>query len=215
MPKIRINTLNRTRRLVLFPLWALIRLWASTLRLDLTPEDRARFCDTSAPTILLTWHNRLFLAAEIYRRFRRPHPTYGLVSTSKDGAWLAAFFNLVGLRTVRGSSSKRAREGLSGLATRLTEDNDVALTPDGPRGPMYSFKPGAAILVGRSHARVLLMGFAFSSAWRLNSWDRFVLPRPFSRVQLKSRILDAAELPADFQRCTEVLRSHLVELNED
>jgi lysophospholipid acyltransferase (LPLAT)-like uncharacterized protein len=215
VPDLRINTLKTSRRLLLLPLWGLMRIWARTLRFECSEETRALLGDTSAPAVLLCWHNRLFLAAEIYQRYRRPRTTYGLVSTSKDGAWLAAFFDLIGLRTVRGSSSRRGREALLDLSARLAEGNDVALTPDGPRGPIYSFKPGAAILVGRSRARVLLFGSGYSAAWRLKSWDAFILPRPFSTVSLSCRLVDGADLPADFQQCAEVLRKALLELNTD
>ncbi len=190
-------------------------MWTRTVRFELTAEARGHLSDTSAPTVLLFWHNRLFLAGEVYRRFRHPRVTYGLVSASKDGAWLAAFFELVGLRTVRGSSSRRGREAMFELAARLSEGSDVSITPDGPRGPIYSFKPGPAILVRRSDARVLLIGSTSGAAWRLRSWDRFILPWPFSTVRIACRMIPAGSLPEDWKECSDVLRSALVDLNAD
>lgn len=215
MSHLKVNTLTFSRRLLLWPLWLLVRAWGRSLRFDISPEDRFRLSDTSDPTMLLCWHNRLFLAAEIYNRLRRPRPTYGLVSASRDGAWLAAFLNLAGLRSVRGSSSRRGREAMGELAARLAEGSDVAITPDGPRGPLYSFKPGAAILVRRGRARVMLLGSTFSSASRLNSWDRFYLPRPFSTVRICCRLRSARDLPANLNECAEALRAQLLDLNPD
>jgi lysophospholipid acyltransferase (LPLAT)-like uncharacterized protein len=192
-----------------------MRLWAGTLRIEASASDLALMRDTSTPTVLLFWHNRLFMAAEVYRRFRRPKPTFGLVSTSKDGAWLAAFFQLSGLGSVRGSSSRRGREAVLNLAVKLAEGNDVAVTPDGPRGPKYSFKPGPAMLIGRTGSRALLFGTSFASAWRLGSWDGFFLPRPFSKVTVCCRQMTASDLPAGFAAAAEVLRVRLTEMNGD
>lgn len=99
------------------------------------------------------------------------------------------------------------------LVEKLKEGHDVALTPDGPRGPVYSFKPGASILIRRSRVRVLMVGFRFSSAWRLKSWDQFYLPRPFSAVRIVTRAVSPGELSSDFEQCTEGLRKSLLELN--
>lgn len=210
-----VNTLNLPRRLLLRVLSAAMRLWTRTLRIRLEPADAALLADVGRPTLILFWHNRLFVAAELYRRYRRPHATYGLVSASRDGAWLAAFFQLVGLRAVRGSSSRRGREAIAELTGRLRNGADAAITPDGPRGPIYSFKPGPAILVRRSRVRVLCIGMRFSSAWRLRSWDRFILPRPFSRVTVHCRMIEPGEIPDGFEECARDLRSVLLELNQE
>lgn len=170
-----------------------MRLWTGTLRIRMDAATRERLCDFSEPTILVFWHNRLFVASEVYRRYRRTRTTYCLISASRDGAWLAAFMELGGMRAVRGSSSRRGREALHELQRRLGEGADVGITPDGPRGPAYSFKAGAPMLAARTGARVLLLNAAFSSAWRLRSWDGFFLPKPFSRVTLRARMTEASE----------------------
>lgn len=210
----KVNLLTQRRRLLLWPLWMLMRLWVRTTRVRLDAADEARLRNTSRPTVIVFWHNGLFVADTVYRHHRSPHITYGLVSASKDGAWLAAFFDLVGLRAVRGSSSRGGREALRDLREKLNEGHDVALTPDGPRGPAHSFKPGAAILIRQSRARVLLVGYTFSAAWRLRSWDRFILPRPFSSIRIRTRIMEPEELPSDLTACTKTLRRALTELND-
>lgn len=189
------------------------RAWGRTFRFDIAAEDEARLRDVSEPTILVFWHCWLFLAAECHRRYRPDRRTYGLISASKDGAWLAAFIDLIGLESVRGSSSRRGREALQELRSLLAEGNDVALTPDGPRGPRFSFKPGAAILARRSATRLLLVGAQCPAAWKANSWDEFRVPRPFARVSLRTRFVDPAELPDDLGACTEELRRLLLDLD--
>lgn len=170
---------------MLWPLAALVRLWGRTLRFEITPEERRTFVRTDVPVALLIWHNRLFLAPEIFRRYRGGRPLYALVSASRDGAWLAAFFSLVGMRAVRGSSSRRGREAASGLVEVLRAGNDIGVTPDGPRGPCYDFKPGALVVAHATGTAVLLIGGEFAKAWRLPSWDGFYVPAPFSRVRMR------------------------------
>jgi len=166
------------------------------------------------PTLFILWHNRLFIAAEIARRYRNRHPIYGLVSASRDGAWLAALFTMVGLRSVRGSSSRLGREAVTGLVEALAEGNDVCVTPDGPRGPCYEMKPGALVVAQRAHARIVLIGIDFESSWRLSSWDGFHLPKPFTRAHMRFQATrsDQTENGADAAR---TLGARLSELNPD
>jgi lysophospholipid acyltransferase (LPLAT)-like uncharacterized protein len=166
------------------------------------------------PVALVLWHNRLFLSAEILRRFRHGRPAYALVSASRDGAWLAAFFSLVGMHTVRGSSSRLGREAANALVGVLRAGHDIGVTPDGPRGPCYELKPGALIVARRTQAPLLVIGAEFSSAWRLKSWDGFYLPKPFSRVRMRCGLVPADAL-ADRDGAAEALRAQLLAINPD
>ena len=89
-----------------------------------------------------------------------------------------------GLGAVRGSSSRRAVAALVGLKRALLEGLDVCLTPDGPRGPRYRIQPGIIKLAEATGAPIVPIHVRFSSAWRLKTWDRFVIPKPFSRVEV-------------------------------
>ena len=202
------------RRAVLWPAGLLLQLWGRSLRFEVAPEDFARYTKRDEPVAIVLWHNRLFLAAEIVRRFRTGRPAYALVSASQDGAWLSAFFHLVGMRTVRGSSSRLGREAATALVDTLRAGQDVGITPDGPRGPLYEFKPGALIVARRTHAPLLLVGAEFAAAWRLRSWDRFRVPRPFSRVRMRCEIIPAAAL-ADRDEALLQVRARLLALNPD
>lgn len=181
----------------------------------MTPEDVRNCSKCDEPVAFVLWHNRLFLASEIHRRFRPQRPLYALISASKDGAFLAAFFAMVGgLRAVRGSSSNFGREAASTLVDVLRDGHDIGITPDGPRGPCYDMKPGAIIVPRRAGAPLLLIGGDFESAWQLGSWDRFYLPRPFSRVRLQC-VLIANDQLADRDVATDKIRRQLLALNPD
>ncbi|MDE3084326.1 MAG: lysophospholipid acyltransferase family protein [Verrucomicrobiota bacterium] len=198
----------------MWPLAALVRLWNSTLRIDISEEDARRFAQTDSPVIFLLWHNRLFVITEVYRRFCPKRRVYGLVSASRDGAWLAAFFSLVGLRAVRGSSSRGGRKAVAELIEVLRAGGDAGITPDGPRGPCYDFKNGGLIVARRTNARILLLGMEFCSAWRLKSWDGFYVPKPFSRVRLRCITAPDEALHED-NACTAALRAQMLALNPD
>ena len=199
---------------MIWPLAAAVRLWLSTIRFEMPAGDLRTITLLGEPTLFILWHNRLFMTSEIFRRYRKGHPVHGLVSASKDGAWLAAYFAAAGMRVVRGSSSRMGREAASALVEVLRSGSDVGITPDGPRGPCYEMKPGAVIVARRARTRVVLAGMAFESAWRLSSWDGFYLPRPFSRARLRFEEVPAEAL-IDRDEAVRRLGARLNELNPD
>jgi lysophospholipid acyltransferase (LPLAT)-like uncharacterized protein len=107
-----------------------------------------------------------------------------LVSKHRDGELIARIAESLGFRTVRGSTSRGAARALAGMVRELENGHDVAVTPDGPRGPARSFAPGALIAAQRANAPVIVVGVSVKSSWRLKSWDRFVIPKPFARVKV-------------------------------
>jgi len=199
---------------ILWPFGLLLRAWGMSLRFDLSEEDRRNYMKNDVPVAIVLWHNRLFLSAEIVRRFRVGRPAYALVSASQDGAWLTAFFSLAGLRTVRGSSSRLGREAATALVDTLRSGHDIGVTPDGPRGPCYEVKPGVVIVARRTRAPLLLVGAEFESAWQLRSWDRFYVPKPFSRVRMRCEIVPVDAL-ADRDAALQQLQQRLLALNPD
>jgi lysophospholipid acyltransferase (LPLAT)-like uncharacterized protein len=212
--KLDAHVVRGWRRAVLWPLALLVRAWARTLRFEISTEDTQLLARADRPLVFMLWHNRLFVAAEIYRRFLHGRTVYGLVSKSRDGAWLAAFFSLMGLRVVRGSSSRGGREAVTALVDVLRAGHAVGITPDGPRGPCYDFKTGGLMVARRAGARVVLMGMEFSSARRLRSWDGFYVPKPFSRVHVRCVVVpdDALNGP---ESSASVLRAQLIALSPD
>jgi lysophospholipid acyltransferase (LPLAT)-like uncharacterized protein len=131
---------------------------------------------------------------------------------------LADVLKRFGFDAVRGSSSRRGATALLELADVIARGGEAAITPDGPRGPAYVLSPGVIFLAQKSGADVLPMNFEFSSYWRLKSWDRFILPKPFSRVRLifgeRYRVAPTAsdaEFEAERQRLEQQMLS-LVEM---
>jgi lysophospholipid acyltransferase (LPLAT)-like uncharacterized protein len=202
------------RRAAVWPLSAFLRLWWRTIKVDVPGQNLDEILLQGEPTIFVLWHNRLFVAADMVRRFRASHPLYCLISASSDGAWLTALFSLVGIRTVRGSSSRLGREAAGELLEALGKGNDVGITPDGPRGPCYEMKPGALVVARRSQSRVVLVGMDFESSWRLSSWDGFHIPKPFSRVHMRFLVALPGELE-DRDEAALALGRRLAELNPD
>lgn len=202
------------RRFALWPVGAIAKFWWWSLRLEISPEERRLFESHAETYAFVLWHNRLFLVPAFYRRYRGGRPVYGLVSPSEDGAWLVAFFDIAGLKAVRGSSSEMAREGAMALVRTLKAGNDIGITPDGPRGPCYDFKPGALIVSRQTGTSLLLLGGRFEKAWRLKSWDGFYLPKPFSRVHVRCERISAEQL-ADRDEAAGRIAARLRELNPD
>jgi lysophospholipid acyltransferase (LPLAT)-like uncharacterized protein len=210
----RINEVRGWRRAALWLVATLLRTWARTLRFEADAETLARLTRSDVPVAVVLWHNRLFLSPEFFRRYRTRREVHGLVSASKDGAWLAAFYRMIGIRPVRGSSSNLGREAARLLIERMREGHDIGITPDGPRGPMYVVEPGVLVVTRRVHAPMVLMGAEFTRAWRLKSWDRLYIPWPFSRVVMHSEVL-LPENPDGTKLSADDVRNALLRVNPD
>jgi lysophospholipid acyltransferase (LPLAT)-like uncharacterized protein len=114
---------------------------------------------------------------------------YGLISPSKDGAWLTEIYKNIGIHSVRGSTQRGGKEAFREMVAVLRGGNSIAMTPDGPRGPKYVVKPGIALLAKETNVPIILAGIGISSAWRFRSWDEFYLPKPFSKIRLHFQII--------------------------
>ena len=162
----------------------LMRCWSKLLFFEvydrcgvITAQDPIR------PVIYALWHNGIFTIPPIWwRTGGNLRKSVVLTSASKDGAILAKAMEVFHLGAVRGSSSRRAVAALIGMKRSLREGFDVCITPDGPRGPRYSFHPGVIKLAQATGAPIVPIHLHFTNAWRLKTWDRLVIPKPFSHV---------------------------------
>ena len=107
-----------------------------------------------------------------------------LISEHRDGELIARTAKWLGYRLIRGSTTRGGERALLSIVRELREGRQVAVTPDGPRGPARTFAPGALIAAQRSGAPILPVGASADRAWRLRSWDRFIIPKPFARVTI-------------------------------
>ena len=162
------------------PFALVLRLWLATLRIR---SNRSAIDDADGGRIIVLWHDRLFVSGLVARRhFRRP--INALISTSKDGGWLVAFFRLMGLKAVRGSSNKRGAAALMTLTRVVRAGEHAGVTPDGPKGPARVCKTGVVALAKLTGRPIILMGLDYARCWRLRNWDRFALPLLFSWVDV-------------------------------
>jgi lysophospholipid acyltransferase (LPLAT)-like uncharacterized protein len=108
-----------------------------------------------------------------------------LASEHGDGEYISRIAARMGLGASRGSSTRGGEKGLRGLLRSLQEGTTVAITPDGPRGPARKLKKGALVAGQLSGAALVPISVEASSSWRLSSWDRFVIPKPFARIRVE------------------------------
>ncbi len=193
-PKTRSSTpvvphrLKWHQRLAAFAIAALMRCLGATWRV--------RWHDTSGvlknkermPVIFCSWHNRLAISMKIYRAYTRRHgPQRGMaaiVSASKDGGIVARILELFDCQPVRGSSSRRGAQALLELTTWAERGLDIAITPDGPRGPCYKVQDGIVSLAQVTGLPIVPVSSHIRWKISLKSWDRFQIPLPFSRIDV-------------------------------
>lgn len=196
----------------------ILRLLLATIRVRI--DDRAGFLDRKIlrPTLICFWHNRILgITAAFNARYPRRDRkgVTVLTSPSKDGEILAQFVGAFGMGSVRGSSSRRGSQALRELVRLVRDGRDIAITPDGPRGPRYSLGPGVIQLAQTTGAQILPVHAHFSRSWRLKTWDGFIIPLPFSTISvtLDNAVAIPAELTdADFEtqrkNLEELLKNH-------
>jgi lysophospholipid acyltransferase (LPLAT)-like uncharacterized protein len=177
------------QRLIGWLIYAVLQCLASSLRYRF--NDRHGYFDQppNQPVIYCIWHNRLALCLIPYFRYaRRRNQTRGMaaiVSASKDGAFLTAILEAFGVQPVRGSSSRRGQQALLELTHWAERGYDLAITPDGPRGPRYVIQDGVMSLAQLTGLPILPVVYNTSKKIQLKSWDRFQVPIPFSRCEVE------------------------------
>jgi lysophospholipid acyltransferase (LPLAT)-like uncharacterized protein len=158
---------------------ALLRLLYSTWRVtEVNGSGWRALRAHGTPFVFTLWHGQLLpLVVQ--------HRSQGiriLVSEHRDGEVIARIARSLGLDTIRGSTTRGAARALLSMCNALESGAEVAVTPDGPRGPARSFASGALVAAHRAGAPIVGIGVFASRAWRLRSWDSFMIPKPFSRV---------------------------------
>jgi lysophospholipid acyltransferase (LPLAT)-like uncharacterized protein len=190
-----------------------LRVLAATWRVRVVNRDAFdAYRRTGRPLIFAHWHGQMLATIAQHRG----EGVALLVSEHRDGEIIARVAQRLGLRAIRGSTSRGGGRALLAIIAELKRGGEVAITPDGPRGPRQRFAPGALVAAQRSGAPVCLLYAHPAHAWRLRSWDRFEIPKPFSRITIAyaapvfvsatSARDAAAEAPAFEQRLAELAR---------
>ncbi len=178
------------QKLAAFFLWMLVRFVSLTIRYKF--DDRAgleKLC-AGGPILCGFWHDRLFLAPVFYDAYVRKAAggakLAGLISASKDGAFLSAILEQFDIQPVRGSSSRRGAQALLELSTWSRRGLNIGVTPDGPRGPRHVLQIGIISLAQITGLPIVLFGSNVGWKIRLKSWDRFQIPLPFTKCGVVS-----------------------------
>jgi lysophospholipid acyltransferase (LPLAT)-like uncharacterized protein len=165
-----------------------VRALGATLRLtEDGVESMQALWTAHQPVIYAVWHGRILMIPWLNQRLRRTRgarATRVLASRSRDGELAARWVRRFGLSVVRGSSSRGGTGALRALTTAIRAGQDVAVVPDGPRGPREQLQAGLVVLAAVTGAPVIPLGFAARPARRLASWDRFLVPWPFARAAI-------------------------------
>lgn len=156
-------------------------LFATTRLRRIGAEHYRRFRDEGRPVIFVFWHGQLLPLVHYHRN----EGIVVLVSEHADGEYITRIVEHHGFGTVRGSSTRGATRGLKGLIRAARAGTDLALTPDGPRGPAHVLKAGALGVAQATGLPVIPLAVGASAGWRLRSWDGFLVPRPLSRITIE------------------------------
>ena len=190
----------------------LVALLARSWRVTTSGEERWRaLADAGRPHVFLLWHDALL---PLLWKHRGRQVTI-VVSDARDGRYLAEFARRIGYREARGSSTRGGVRALVGAVKALRAGGVIAFTPDGPRGPRRQLKGGVLLAAQRGDAPVVPLHASADRAWRLGSWDRFMIPKPRARVRIAYGVpfqvgpgaegLESARLRAE-QELTQLVR---------
>jgi lysophospholipid acyltransferase (LPLAT)-like uncharacterized protein len=170
-----------TLSLIVWAGYWFIRLLGPTLRVSVSYEDGAQKTLDERPLVASFWHSCMVPATYLFRDMG----IRVMSSYSYDGEYMGRIIKRFGFVPVKGSSSRNPVRALLGLRRALGEGWTVAFTLDGPRGPRHKVKPGPVGLGKSSGLPLTTFHAAVEKAWVLNSWDRMMIPRPFSRVLVR------------------------------
>jgi lysophospholipid acyltransferase (LPLAT)-like uncharacterized protein len=133
----------------------------------------------TTPIIFAFWHDELLLQPLLYKKIRQKPNASVMISEHFDGEIIARIIGFFGLDSIRGSASKNGARVLLQAIKQTQKGQDVAITPDGPKGPRHSVADGIVLIAQKTKLPVICFNYDASKKWRLKSWDRFIVPKPF------------------------------------
>ena len=202
------------QRLAAALVYGFIRCLAATIRFELDDRTGQLREALTRKVIFSIWHNRLALSLMMYRRyvvrFAPERRMAAMVSASRDGGLLARVLEHFSVEPVRGSSSRRGPQALREMISWAERGYDLALTPDGPRGPCYQVQDGVVSTAQLTGLPIIPVSYHLNWKFRPKSWDRFQVPLPFARCRI--RIGDIVRVPREATESErETLRQRLEE----
>ncbi len=199
--KLKLKKLLKSELFISF-IYRFIRVYAWTLRLRIENEDKWLAHIRGGGSVLLcAWHQQFFAAIRPFQNYAFFSPSI-MISRSNDGAIIAGVAERTGWHTVRGSSSKGGKTALRNVIVSLNRSKLAAHIVDGPQGPAGKVKAGVIRLAHLTDSVIVPFYVSAEKGWYFNSWDRFLLPKPFSKVHLRFGELlkfDRTKDPARFE----------------
>jgi len=182
-----VHELTGWRWILFYPAALGLWLYFLTWRFRIDAPDRRILESTPGPRLVVSWHNRSLVMPQLLRRILDPSKLFCLISPSRMAAWEVAFFDLFGLRVVRGSTTRRSIQAAIEILRALRRGDDAGISPDGPSGPLYAFQKGAVTLARKAGVPLIILVPNCRAAWRLRTWDRHLVPLPFARIRIRIR----------------------------
>jgi len=162
-----------------FLIWLLTSIWGKTWRVKIiSPPSVNIFDPNSAPKIYCFWHSTLLVVSYLFRNTGKA----AIISPSKDGQLAAGVVNKWGYEVIFGSSARGGAAALRQSVKSIRAGRSLGITPDGPKGPREVAKPGAAQIAIISKTPLVTIKVETENAWRLKSWDRFMIPHLFAKI---------------------------------
>lgn len=209
--KIKTIKQNILRFLGLYFLSFAINVLLKTVRIKIHNSETVSVLEKKDQNYVLGfWHGTMLIPWYLHRKKNFA----ALVSQSKDGEILVRLLKKWNYEVARGSSNIGGKEALKILLEQAAEKYSIAITPDGPTGPPRIMKAGAVIVAKKSNIPLVLLGVAHSGKYQLKSWDRFEIPKPFSKITLvysQSKIIDQS---LDYANTSKIIEECSLELSE-
>ena len=136
----------------------------------------------SEPSIIAFWHGELLMQPFLYNHIRKNHKITVMISEHTDGEIISRLISFFGFESSRGSARKNGAKALLSSIRKMEDGYDVGITPDGPKGPRHSVAEGIVAIAKKKKAKIIPFNFQASSFWQFDSWDKFVVPKPFSTI---------------------------------
>lgn len=137
---------------------------------------------SEAQHICVTWHSELLMTPQVYRKIHPKHRSSAIISSHFHGTLIAGVLKMIQIKALRGSSRKGAKQVLFQAFKTIKAGEEILITPDGPKGPRYSMSDGAVGIALKSKLPIFIINFKSSSYWQVKSWDKFIIPKPFSTL---------------------------------
>ncbi len=138
--------------------------------------------DENTPIVVAFWHGELLMQPFNYKRLKPKGFVKAIISNHKDGEIITNIVTYLGIGAIRGSSSKGGAKALISTIRELKSGNDIAITPDGPRGPRFSVADGIVAISKKAKAKIVVFNCKPTKYWQMKSWDKFVVPKPFGTL---------------------------------